>query len=263
MPATRRKPPPVKEPPAPESEDREPELEERVRTAKYKKMETSVQGFYIMLGGALSVLPNEVAGSQFKRIGKSFAMHSEEIADAWIDLAEDDARVRRIIESVTGFSTWGKVVGRHLEAIGDETPAVQGLRTSQQPTGPAQQSGDIQAAMALAQWMAEQAAQERTQSNGQEQSGPTPEQVAQMEQARAAMQKRQRGRPVRQQQQQPEQQQEHPMGAGRPTPIDQDQAPPMGQTRKPVGMPTPADLGVTIADSPEDFPAGGSQDVRG
>jgi hypothetical protein len=246
--------PPARKPPPGAESEKEPDIpimEDRVRTSKFKKMEVSVQGFYIMLGGALSVLPPQVAGEQFKRIGKSFAIHSEDIAEAWIDLAEDDARVRRIIESVTGFSTWGKVVGRHLEAIGDETPAIQGFRQQRVPQQPQQEGpSDLDAAMALAEFMAQAAAQQRQAQeggNGAPQSGPSEEQV------RRAMQEQQRQqqRPTRQQQQQP-------------IPVTQQEAPQVSQ-RRPVGMPSPADLGVVNPDQSEygDMPVPGEADVKG
>ena len=254
-----RQPPPGTAPREEPQEEQIPRVEDRSRSAKYKKMQNAVEGFYIMLGGAITVMPPQMAGQQVKRVGLSLAKHSEEIAEAWIDLAEENPRVRAIIESVTGFSGWGKVMGEHLKAIGDETPAIQGMRQQRQPQEAPQQSDDIAAAMALADFLSQAAAGQRQQTGNGEPQQPSPEQVRRMMQE----QERQQQRPQRQQQQQPVSEPVHPMGQGNPQPVPPGQAPPMGQTRKPVGMPTPADLGVVNPDMPEDFPAGGSQDVRG
>src|ERR1700730_8561949 len=99
MPAAtkRRTPPPPRSTPTPDEiadvigelgEDEIPEVEKRQRTAKFRKLETAVEGVYIMLGGGLTTLP--MVSSRTKYIGMSLANSSSEIAEAWIDLAEED-----------------------------------------------------------------------------------------------------------------------------------------------------------------------------
>jgi hypothetical protein len=213
-----------------------PEVEKRVRTAKFKKIEESIGGLYIMGGGALSTLPEQVAGTRVKMIGLAIGGAHEEIAEAWTDLAEDDARVRKALESLTQFSGWGKVIGVHFMAIGMTAPGIaavmpmpQQQRQQSQQQGAGMPEPDAQTAMLLGELMRMAQSEQRVE---QEQRFP-PETAPQP--------------PQPQPQQQPVQQQ-------RPAEV---------RPGRGVGMPSPADMGVSVADAPLDFPTGGPENIRG
>jgi hypothetical protein len=242
-----RKPPPP--PPAPERtipggndgffpDEKEdiPEVEKRHRTPKLEKLEGAVAGMYIMTGGALSTLPAQFVPVQVKVVGINLARSCDEIAEAWIDLAEDDRRVLKALESLTSFSGWGKIAGVHLMAIGTAVPAVAAAMPSPVATAQAgarqeaASTSDIQNAMILAEMF--------KQSQSQQRAEPSPvERVFEEAQQQPAPQRQQQ--PVR-----------------RTGPVST-------RPGRNAGIPSAADLGVSIADTPADFPTAGPENIRG
>jgi hypothetical protein len=233
-------------PPEPSNEDRVqeevseeiPDVEKRQRTTKFKKLESAVEGIYIMLGGGLTTLP--MVSNRTKYIGMSLARSSSEIAEAWIDLAEEDKRVLRVLEQFTSFSGWGKVIGVHFMAIGAGVPGIVG-QPQQPPQGrpmpPAGANPDLQEAMQLADFL-RQAASEVRQQPMQPNGAPTEQEIAE-----AAARQQPRQGDVRQ--------------ARRP--------PQQWRSGRGAGMPSPADLlgaQPIVADS-EAFPTSGPESVRG
>ena len=235
-PTTRpRKPPPA--PPVNEPAEDLPEPDKRHRTPKLQKLESAVSGLYIMAGGGLSTLPDQVGGQRVKLIGISLAQSADEIAEAWLDLAEDDKRVLKALESLTSFSGWGKVIGVHLIAIGTSAPGIVGaMQQPPPPFGQQQQQGngngmnDAQMAMVMAEMFRQSQSQQRAQSE-QFQQGAPPE-FQQQPQQQAA----------------PPRQQQRPAGT---------------RPGRNAGIPSAADLGVDIPDTPESFPTAGPENVRG
>lgn len=187
-----------------------------------------------MLGGGFTTLP--MVAPRTKLIGVKLARSAEEIAEAWVDLAEEDARVRAILEQFISFSGWGKVIGVHAMVIGAGIPAVTAM---QQPPPQQQQrpnpgaASDVQQAYAMAEMLRQMQSEARMnqQGNGQ----PTEQEV------REAVQ---RETPVQ----------------GEARQVRRGQPP--GSFRPRAGMPSPADLGVSIADVPETFPSGGSENIN-
>lgn len=216
------------------SESATSEPDKRHRTPKMEKLEGAVAGMYIMTGGALSTLPAQFAPNQIKMVGVSLAKSCDEIAEAWIDLAEDDKRVLKALESLTSFSGWGKIVGVHLMAIGSVAmPGVMGAMP--QPT-PQQQGTPDEANIQNAMIIADMIRQAQSQ---------------------------QRAEPVFEQQQQQQQQQRQPQRAEQQPPPVRQAGPVSTRPGRNAGIPSAADLGVSIPDAPAEFPTAGADNIRG
>src|SRR5208283_2385300 len=230
-------PPPPPADDLPGEEDEIPDVEKRSRSPKLHKLESAVAGLYIMLGGAMSTVPEQVGGERLKFIGLSVAKSSDEIAEAWIDLAEDDRRVLKALESLTSFSGWGKVVGVHLMAVGTAVPGIAampsfgggmagGFAPPPQPgpqQGPANGATEAQAAMLLAEIFRQSQSQQRAQAA----AAPPPGYGQAPPQAPPPQQQEQAGVRV------------GPATVVRPG--------------RGAGIPSAADLGVSIPDAPIDF----------
>lgn len=192
-------PPPVEN--EPEEDGIVPDVEKRSRSSKLAKLESAVGGLYIMLGGAMSTVPEQVGGERLKFIGLSVAKSADEIAEAWIDLAEDDRRVLKALESLTSFSGWGKVIGVHLMVVGTAVPGIaampsfgggmMGAPVGPQGAPPQQPNGgasDAQAAMIVAEIFRQAQSQQRAQAAqapppGYGQAPPPPPMPEQQQQA--------------------------------------------------------------------------------
>ena len=236
-------------PPPPDSVKEDtilPEPEKRNRTPKLEKLESAVAGLYIMGGGAISTLPEQVGGTRLKMVGLNIAKSSDEIAEAWIDLAEDDKRVLKALESLTSFSGWGKVIGVHLMAVGSAVPGIAAAMPQQPQQSQGQSSGmDIQTQMIVAEMFRQAQSQQRQRF---EDEPEVMEQIRREQQAPQEQRTRQQQQPQQQQQQQP---------VRRPG-----QAPPTRPGRN-AGIPSAADLGVTIPDASVEFPTAGPENIRG
>lgn len=55
-------------------------------------------------------------------VGVNLVEMSEQASEAWMDLAQKDKRVLEILESITGASTWGNVIGIHLAIFASALP---------------------------------------------------------------------------------------------------------------------------------------------
>lgn len=216
-----------------------PTAPERNRTPKMRKLEESIAGVYIMIGGAFTAFPAAAVPPQMKAIGLSFVQNSEEIAAAWIDLAEDDKRVLKTLESLTSFSGWGKVIGVHFMAIGGI--AVPGIAAAiPQPQQPQQQeNGNGMPNMDDIRILGDLLRMANTEQHAERQAAPPPPQYAPPP-------------PPQQQQQQPPPVQRVPQPQ---------EAPAMPRPR--AGMPSPADLGVTNPGETVDWGLGGAENIRG
>lgn len=84
----------------------------RGRVTKSESLEVKVARMYNMLGTMLSPMGRfyPVMGP----LGENLKSLSDEAAEAWIELAEQDKRVKEMLESMTGASLWGNVIGVHF-----------------------------------------------------------------------------------------------------------------------------------------------------
>lgn len=223
-------------PPPPPSEPEIPPMDSTTekRTKKMEQLETAVESIYTIIYGALVVAPGPI-GVKTKPIGVRLKEYTPQIAGAWVDLAEEDDKVKRVLESFANIGGWGKVIGLHLYVVGGQMlPAFAGMNPPQQGgQGQSQEQGGVSLddLMALANFMQQGAAQERAQGNGAEQVPP------------------------RQAQQQPQPQP--------PPPMPPQPAPSGTMARPAAGIPSPQELGVQVPDLPVEFPAGSAQDVKG
>jgi hypothetical protein len=55
-------------------------------------------------------------------IGDNLKLMADEAAEAWIELAEQDKRVKEALESLTSASTWGNVIGIHFAIFASAIP---------------------------------------------------------------------------------------------------------------------------------------------
>lgn len=240
---------PPRTPPPPLDSEPIEEKPDRVRTPKLEKLQDKIAGLYLMVGGAVLTLPESVVGKRPRTIARGLIGHKDDIAKAWVDLCEDDKRVLKYWEKLTAAGAWSEVIGAHLEAAGDDLiPGVIGAMPTgmrpqyAQPQGQPMMVPDIGSMMAMADFMRQQASQQR-ESNGVDNEEQVRRAVAE------AMQQQQQQQPPREQ-------------------------PVRGQVRRPpgvfragkgAGIPTPADMigGVASMDTGDEFPVASSAEAAG
>lgn len=93
---------------------------ERKKAPKLNLLEIKVERFYRMVGTALK--PFGRFYPFMAPLGTNISAMSNEAAQAWIELAEEDRRVRSYLESITGASTWGNVIGVHFAIVASAIP---------------------------------------------------------------------------------------------------------------------------------------------
>lgn len=79
----------------------------RKRTPSQRKLKDDIAQVYGAIG--LALLASGDAES-----GQAFLTNAEPLADAWIDLAEKDANVKRVLERLTTGSAWSAVIAGHI-----------------------------------------------------------------------------------------------------------------------------------------------------
>jgi hypothetical protein len=91
---------------------------EQTRTGKGASLETKVSIFYKMMGTFLIPIGKwySAAGS----IGKNLTKYSDDAAEAWMELADENPEVKRMLESLTSASAWGNVIGVHFAIAVDK-----------------------------------------------------------------------------------------------------------------------------------------------
>jgi hypothetical protein len=87
------------------------------RTPADRKLAASVAEMYQMLGmiGMGLAVPREDRG--LAGTSNAFLVNAEAIAEAWMDLADKNPRVKAMLKSVTEVSAVGAVVGLHVTCI--------------------------------------------------------------------------------------------------------------------------------------------------
>lgn len=91
------------------------------RTPKPAALREKIVRFYMMVGTI--IVPFSRFIPQLKPIGDNLKLFAEDAADAWVDLAEEDDRVKKFWESFVGASTWGNVIGVHFIIVMGAMPS--------------------------------------------------------------------------------------------------------------------------------------------
>lgn len=104
----------------------------RSRTTKADALQQQLARMYMMIG--TMVMPFGRFYPVLGPVGNNLREMSDEAAEAWMDLAAKDSRVKEILESITGASTWGNVIGIHLAIFASALPGGQYIQqvTSQE-----------------------------------------------------------------------------------------------------------------------------------
>jgi hypothetical protein len=84
----------------------------RGRVTKAESLEVKVARMYNMAGTMLSPLGRFYPA--MGPLGQNLKNLSDEAAEAWIELAEQDGKVKEMLETMTGASLWGNVIGVHF-----------------------------------------------------------------------------------------------------------------------------------------------------
>lgn len=78
------------------------------------KLQTSIAEMYQVLGLAVNGLGGAAQDDGMQGTGVALVMQSEGIASAWMDLAEKNPKVKKILQNLTEVSAVGAVVGIHV-----------------------------------------------------------------------------------------------------------------------------------------------------
>lgn len=90
------------------------------RTPKNRQLQVKIERLYMVAGTV--ILPFRRFYPPMESISGGMKEFSQEAAEAWVDLAEDDPRVRKWLESFTSASTWGNVIGIHIAIFAAAIP---------------------------------------------------------------------------------------------------------------------------------------------
>src|SRR5438876_6712317 len=81
-------------------------------TPSSKRLEQDIARFYMMMGTILRPFARWYPALQ--PISDNIKIFAEDAAEAWIELADKDPRVKKILISWTSASVWGNVIGVHF-----------------------------------------------------------------------------------------------------------------------------------------------------
>jgi hypothetical protein len=85
----------------------------RVRsTPGSKRLEQDIARFYMMMGTIIRPFGKWYPAIQ--PISDNIKVFANDAAEAWVELADKDPRVKKILESWTSASVWGNVIGVHF-----------------------------------------------------------------------------------------------------------------------------------------------------
>lgn len=103
-----------------ESSSARPSGTPRSRTTKADALKDEIARMYMMIGTMIRPFGRfyPVLGP----VGDNFKDLSTDAADAWMQLAEKDARVMEMLKSITSASTYGNVIGIHLAIFASALP---------------------------------------------------------------------------------------------------------------------------------------------
>lgn len=110
----------------------QPKTPPRGRATKIDTLENKIALFYRMLGTAIR--PFGRFYPAFTGIGDNLKTLSDDAAEAWIELGQQDKRVLDAWVAITSASTWGNVVGIHLAIFASAIPGGEYFQAMNQPT---------------------------------------------------------------------------------------------------------------------------------
>lgn len=93
----------------------------RGRPTNRDLLKDRLERFYMMIGTIL--VPFSRFFPPLEPIGDNLKRFSTEATNAWLELADQDPTVKRYLESITGASTWGNVIGIHFAIFASAVPS--------------------------------------------------------------------------------------------------------------------------------------------
>ncbi len=91
------------------------------RPSSSSKLEEKIRRFYMMIG---------TIGKPFGRwipamvpISENLKIFADDAAEAWIELADEDPKIKKTLENMTAASTWGNVIGIHFAIFASAVPS--------------------------------------------------------------------------------------------------------------------------------------------
>lgn len=98
-------------------------------SARYTTLQVKLARMYMMFG--TMIRPFGRFYPFLTPIGDNLKSFSDEAAQAWIELAQEDKKVLDMLESMTKASTWGNVIGIHFAIFASSIPGGGGEYISQ------------------------------------------------------------------------------------------------------------------------------------
>lgn len=90
------------------------------RPSQRALLKDRVERLYMMMGTILTPLGRFWPACE--PVGNNLKTFSTEATDAWMELADEDPKVKSYLESITGASTWGNVIGVHFAIFSAAIP---------------------------------------------------------------------------------------------------------------------------------------------
>lgn len=94
-----------------------PETEPRKRTPADKKLAAQIAGLYQMAGATIAGVGMRTGDEGITAAGVQTITISEPLADAWLDLADANPSVKRVLKKLTEASAAGIVVSLHITIL--------------------------------------------------------------------------------------------------------------------------------------------------
>jgi hypothetical protein len=91
------------------------------KTPTERKLQEKVTRLYMVLGTVLRPFGRFLP--QLQPISDNIKTFADDAAEAWTDLARDDPKVKKWLESITGASAWGNVIGIHFAIFASAIPS--------------------------------------------------------------------------------------------------------------------------------------------
>lgn len=120
-PGTTERPEPLPRPDSPTGSKASSGAPKTGRKTQRDLLKERLERVYMMIGTIL--VPFSRFFPALEPIGNNLKEFSTEAANAWMELADEDPKVKGYLESVTGASTWGNVIGIHFAIFATAIPA--------------------------------------------------------------------------------------------------------------------------------------------
>jgi hypothetical protein len=106
-----------------------PRSQSKAKPTKEGILREQIARMYFMVGAMIRPMGRfyPIAGE----IGANFQQVSGDAAEAWMDLAQKDTKVKDALEKMVGASAWGNVIGIHLVIFATALPGGAFLNQSQ------------------------------------------------------------------------------------------------------------------------------------